>query len=125
MLDRSVDKLMEEFGYDYPFEKIKRVLSGVDYVAGNLEGPILYNKSPYVRKLRSNFSFSKETAESLSSAHFNTLSLANNHSDNSGVRGLTETRQILKENSIIPVGDPFYCNDKIHVQRQRPCNTIL
>ena len=111
MLDRNVDKLIEEFGYDYPFEGISRILSGMDYVAGNLEGPILYNKRPYVTNSL-NFSFNQETAKSLSSAHFNILSLANNHSDNSGAKGLSETRQILKQNSIIPVGDPSYCNDE-------------
>lgn len=110
MLDRNVNNFMEEFGYDYPFEGISRTLSGVDYVAGNLEGPILYNKRPYITNSL-NFSFNQKTAVSLSSAHFNILSLANNHSDNSGVEGLNETRQILKENSITPLGDPADYSD--------------
>lgn len=110
MLDRNVNNLMKEFGYDYPFEGISTALSGVDCVEGNLEGPILYNKRSYITNSL-NFSFDLETASSLSNAHFNILSLANNHSDNSGAKGLTETRQILKENLIIPLGDPADYSD--------------
>ncbi|MEF3244839.1 MAG: AmmeMemoRadiSam system protein B [Caldisericaceae bacterium] len=111
MLDRSVNKLMQAFGFDYPFEKITKTLSSIDYVVGNLEGPILYNKKPYIRNSL-NFSFDKKTAVVLSSTHFNILSLANNHTDNSGAKGLTETREILKAHSITPIGDPLYFNDK-------------
>jgi len=110
MLDRNVNKLMEEFSYDYPFEEISRALSGVDYITGNLEGPILYNKRPYIANSL-NFSFGLETASSLANVHFNILSLANNHSDNSGAKGLTETRQILERNSIKPLGDPADYSD--------------
>lgn len=111
MLDRAVNNLMQEFGFDYPFEKIKKTLSSIDYVVGNLEGPILYNKKPYIKNSL-NFSFDKKTALALASTHFNILSLANNHTDNSGAKGLTETREILKTHSITPIGDPLYSNDK-------------
>ncbi len=111
MLDRGVNKLMQEFGFDYPFEKIKKTLSSIGYVVGNLEGPILYNKKPYIKNSL-NFSFDKKTAIALTSTHFNILSLANNHTDNSGAKGLNETREILKTHSITPIGDPLYFNDK-------------
>lgn len=111
MLDRNVNILMEKFGYNYPFEKIKRVLQGVDFVLGNLEGPIVYNKTPYQYNSLS-FSFNKEVANTLSKTHFNILSLANNHTDNKGIKGLSETREILSKNQIKAIGGPVDFSDK-------------
>ncbi len=105
MLDRNVNKLMEQFGYDYPFEKIRRVMTGIDFVVGNLEGPIVCDKEPYQYNTLS-FSFDKRVAPSLKKVGFTILSLANNHTDNKGQTGLKETRQILSSYDIQPVGDP-------------------
>ncbi len=111
MLDRNVEKLMKNYGYNYPFEKIKGTLRGVDFVVGNLEGPIVYDKIQYQYNSL-NFSFDKKTANALSNAHFNILSLANNHTDNKGTKGLAETREILSKNQIKAIGGPVDFSDK-------------
>jgi poly-gamma-glutamate synthesis protein (capsule biosynthesis protein) len=111
MFDRNVEKLMEKFGYDYPFEKIKGALRGVDFVVGNLEGPIVYNKTQYQYNSL-NFSFDKKASTALSKAHFNVLSIANNHTDNKGAEGLAETRDILSKNQIEAIGGPVDFSEK-------------
>ena len=120
MLDRNVEKLTKNYGYNYPFEKIKEVLRGVDFVVGNLEGPVVYNKTPYQYNSL-NFSFDKKAANALSYAHFNILSLANNHTDNKGTKGLAETREILSENQIKAIGGPVDFSDRFIYE----CDNII
>jgi AmmeMemoRadiSam system protein B len=106
MLGRTVGNLIERNRPLYPFEKIRRALRGIDFVVGNLEGPI--SKTPVqFPKGSLKFCFKEEVVKGLSEAHFNLLSLANNHTFNMGEKGLDETRDILKSNEINFVGDPI------------------
>ncbi len=106
MLGRGVEKLIESYNPSYPFRNIWRVLRGVDYVIGNLEGAIsnkvFISSEKYLR-----FCFKNEVVRGLRNSYINVLSLANNHSGDGGLEGLKETREILKKYGIIPLGDPI------------------
>jgi len=106
MLDRGVEKLMDEYNLNYPFEKIKNALKGADFVVGNLEGPISSNSAEFDAKSLK-FCFRKEAASVLKDMHFNLLSLANNHTYDLGYSGLAETHNISKSVGLLTVGDPL------------------
>jgi poly-gamma-glutamate synthesis protein (capsule biosynthesis protein) len=104
MLDRGVEKLIDKYNLNYPFEKIKNALKGTDFVVGNLEGPISANPVEFDAKSLK-FCFRKEVASVIKDMHFNVLSLANNHAYDLGYSGLAETRSILRSAGIATVGD--------------------
>jgi len=111
MLGRGVGNLIQRNSPIYPFEKIKIALRGIDYVIGNLEGPISKTAVKYPEGVLK-FSFDEDVINGLLAAHFNILSLANNHTFDSGEKGLNETRKILKESGINSVGDPVKAEPK-------------
>jgi poly-gamma-glutamate synthesis protein (capsule biosynthesis protein) len=90
----------------FPFEKIRSFLSTFDIVIGNLEGPVIEN-CPVVR---TGFKFcgQPENVQGLTFAGFDALSLANNHINNYGLDGISQTTQALNDNNL----DYFY-QDKI------------
>jgi len=113
MFDRGVEKIMKESGFSYPVDMIGSFSSKFNYLVGNLEGPI--NEEPEDFSDESmKFSFDKRVLESLNKANFKILSLANNHTLNTGDAGLEETKKILKESDIDYFGDPIECDD-MHV----------
>ncbi|MGC8574950.1 AmmeMemoRadiSam system protein B [Caldisericum sp.] len=106
MLDRGVYKKILLNSYFYPFYNIEQAFRGLDYVVGNLEGPITYKKVNFPRdSLR--FCFDKDSTKTLQYGHFNIVSLANNHTDNMGVTGIKETKEILKNGNIEFFGEPW------------------
>lgn len=109
MLDRDVERLMKKYNFHYPFEKVEHFLKGVDIVFGNLEGPIVQNPPDFGYSLR--FAFLSQTGNSLSFAHFNLLSLANNHTLDMGKKGFEETKKILDKNKINYLGFPLKCDE--------------
>jgi len=111
MLDRGVESLIVKNSVIYPFQKIGQFLRGVDIVIGNLEGPIVKEPQNFPADSLT-FNFLPRSADGLSWANFNLLSLANNHTINGGETGLEETRYFLKEKSIDFVGDPLKCTEK-------------
>ena len=109
MLDRGIESLMEKNSIYYPFEKIHQFLRGVDFVIGNLEGPIVKNPPDFgFHSLK--FAFSQEVAKVLSFSNFNLLSLANNHTLDTGEVGFKETKEFLKQSYINFVGHPIRCD---------------
>ena len=111
MLDREVENLIKENSALYPFQKISQLTKGVDFVFGNLEGPIVKNPPNFsIDSLT--FAFSKDTLKGLLFGNFNLLSLANNHTLNMGENGLEETREFLEEAKINFVGDPLKCSEE-------------
>lgn len=109
MLDRGVERLMLEKSFTYPIELIKDFLKKFDDVVGNLEGPI--NEEPEDFPDSSlKFSFDKRVLETLKEGNFSVLSLANNHTLNTGSAGVEETRSILSEAGINVTGDPSTCD---------------
>jgi len=109
MFDRGVERLMMRNSFTYPVDLIKGLLNEFNDVVGNLEGPI--NEEPEDFSDNSlKFSFDKRILDSLYEANFSVLSLANNHTLNTGEKGLAETRKILNEADINFTGDPRICD---------------
>lgn len=111
MFDRSVEKLIDENGINYPFEKISDFLKQANLTIGNLEGPIVKKPIQFPRSSLK-FAFPEKTVNGLNFAGFDLLGLANNHTQNMGQDGLKETREILKSANIDSFGDPLVCNDE-------------
>ncbi len=109
MLDRGIENLMEKNSIYYPFEKIHQFLRGIDLVIGNLEGPIVKNP-PDFDKTSLKFAFSSEVTKVLSFSNFNLVSLANNHTFDTGETGFKETKEFLKQSHINFVGHPIRCD---------------
>ena len=111
MLDRKVEAQMEKNGFNYPFEKIAAFLKENDYVFGNLEGPISENPTKFSLNAMT-FAFSDKIIEPFLAANFRILSLANNHTLNTGKEDFNETQELLKKAGIDYVGDPMICSEK-------------
>ena len=109
MLDRGIENLMKKNSIYYPFEKIHQFLRGIDFVVGNLEGPIVKNP-PNFGKKSLKFAFFPEITKILSFSNFNLLSLANNHTFDTGEVGFKETKEFLKQSHINFVGHPIRCD---------------
>lgn len=95
-------QIIQRNNANFPFEKIKEVINSADISIGNLEGPVVEN-CPVVR---TGFKFCgrPENIQGLSYAGFDGMSLANNHINNYGLEGITQTTKTLQENNI----DYFY-----------------
>lgn len=117
MLDRGVEVLIRKNSVFYPFEKIKNFLRGIDIVVGNLEGPILKNP-PHFPQDSLKFAFSSETLRALSFFNFNLLSLANNHTFDTGKKGLEETKELLSKEKINFVGHPINCKEDFLFEKE-------
>ncbi len=106
MLDRGIKELIMKNGLYYPFQKINRLLKGVDLVVGNLEGPVVEipPESP-INSLK--FSFSPQILLGAVWGNFNLFSLANNHILDRGKKGLEETQKWLERYDLKFVGNPL------------------
>lgn len=110
MLDRGVRLVGEKYGYNTLFASITPLFKQADIVVVNLEGPITSNKSKTVlangktgKELT--FTFNPKVTKTLSDAGITAVSLANNHSNDFGSAGLSETRNLLKKAGIGYFGD--------------------
>lgn len=100
LLDRGVLTYVNNYGYDYPFLKIKDAFKDGDIVCGNLEGPLTEGGIPSLKDPRYIFKFPPSIARNLKDAGFNMLNLANNHTMDHGAKGLTDTMNTLDEYGI-------------------------
>lgn len=102
MLGRNVGNLMRANGNEFPFARIKDLLASVDFVFGNLEGPITMLDNEPENSLR--FRFDPSVAETLYSHNIRLVSLANNHWGDQGLGGHNDTKQFLDEARVAYVG---------------------
>lgn len=105
MLDRNVRTTIQARGFESLVAPIKSELQG-DLVIANLEGPFTNSTKHAVSGGSLSFTFEPYLAKKLRAAGFTTVSLANNHTLNQGVAGLTMTRTTLKKAGIQYFGDP-------------------
>ncbi|HWQ31129.1 MAG TPA: CapA family protein, partial [Negativicutes bacterium] len=105
LLDRGVDKYLDEYGYDYPYKDIREEIRKADIAFGNLECP-LTGKGEAVLKKRQDLIFRGNVQNSLAlySAGFDLLNLANNHSMDQGREGLLDTVKVLEAEGIRTLG---------------------
>lgn len=112
MLDRGVRLIGERYGYDSLFEAAAPTFKAVDIFVANLEGPITGEPSKTLFEDGTTgdsftFTFAPETASTLARAGITAVSLANNHSDNFGMKGIEETRKYLDEAGVKWFGTPW------------------
>ncbi len=110
--DRGIRAVGQRNGYDSLFDSsITSLFKKADIVAVNLEGPITSNPSKTLvnGKTTDSFTFTSATegALALAQAGVTIVSLANNHTDNFGFSGFTETQKWLSEAGIQWFGNPW------------------
>jgi Bacterial capsule synthesis protein PGA_cap len=106
LLARHVETLMERNGFDYPFLGIDlSQLSSSTYVVGNFEAsiPLQHKKTPINNV---NFSVADKFIATLIKGGFTHVSLANNHSFDSGQAGFANTAKVLADYRMSVFGSP-------------------
>lgn len=94
--------LKKQNDINYPFLKIRDYLKSADLVFGNLETPI--TPGPEIPDFEMIFRSNPGTEQALKQAGFSILSLANNHTQNFGEKGLKDTLSYLGNAGIKYVG---------------------
>ena len=93
MFARDIVTLMQQHGPAYPFERVVPLLSGNDLLIGNLEGTFTDRGEPLDKFYT--FRAPPTLAETLRSAGFDAVTLANNHALDFGPVGLRDTLDAL------------------------------
>lgn len=90
-----------KYDFSESFEDIKVLIESSDIAIGNFETTIHPMKKPsgYPR-----FNAPIETLDALSNAGFDVLITANNHSADTGEKGIINTAEMIKKYGMIPVG---------------------
>lgn len=96
------NRIIQKKDPNYPFLKIGPYLKNADLTVTNLEGPLIKN-CPIILE---GFIFCGDlkNVEGLKFAGVDAVNLANNHSTNYGLQGLSETAEVLLNNKIKPFG---------------------
>jgi poly-gamma-glutamate capsule biosynthesis protein CapA/YwtB (metallophosphatase superfamily) len=96
LLARTPGKRVAEYGFRYPFEGVKRLVSEADIAFANLEAPASYIGVPYPGK-PPNVTFRADPATlfGVAWAGFDVLSLANNHMNDFGPLAVAETLDFI------------------------------
>ena len=102
MLDRSLGFALGNGHLEYPFSAVSSVLQEADLTVGNLESSLGDIGEPSPKRYQ--FRAPPEAAESLASAGFDILSLANNHAMDFGPEVLLQGIELLQAQGIKPVG---------------------
>ncbi|MCT4594428.1 MAG: CapA family protein [Anaeromicrobium sp.] len=100
LLDRGVRKIIEEEGYEYPYEKVRNSLNNRDIVVANLECPIYDGNNPVYKRPDIIFKGGTENVNYIKSAGINLLNLANNHTMDHRSEGLLSTIEALNKNHL-------------------------
>ena len=104
MLSRGVQRYLEEFGYDYPYEDVRDLFLQDDLTVGNLECPITDYENAANKAKRFLFKADAENASALKRVGFDCLNLANNHTRDYTSPGLLDTMTHLEANGLDYVG---------------------
>ncbi len=93
LLDGKVAANMDKYGVNYPFEKVRGLLSGSDISFANLETPI----STRGQKATKTYTFrsAPKTLQAIVNSGIDGVSVANNHTLDYGVNALTDTLDYL------------------------------
>ena len=103
LLGRNIAKYISKYGNNYPFEKVKKVLSGSDLTLCNLECVLSDRGTPQNRKVL--LKATPNTAGILKTAGIDVASLANNHSSDFGLDAFIDTIKAVESVGILPIGD--------------------
>ncbi|MGE5678607.1 MAG: CapA family protein [Pseudomonadota bacterium] len=105
LLDRGVEKYLDECGYDYSYKDIGEELRKADLAFANLECPLTGKGEPVLKKRKDLiFNGNIQNSKALYDAGFDLLNLANNHSMDQGREGLLDTVKMLEASGIRTLG---------------------
>lgn len=104
MLGGTSQPVLQDLGYDYPFEQVKHLFTDSDIVIGNLEGPLTNRDTPFSDKEYLFKTPPELVAPALKKAGFTIMNLANNHIMDFGTGGMTDTLHALHQVGIETVG---------------------
>src|SRR6185436_16162188 len=103
MLSRNVDRKMSTAqDFTLPFISTQNQTQTADISFANLESPFLNHGAHFVDGSLI-FNADPQAVSGLSSAGFDILSTANNHTLDQGAEGLNFTYNLLKQNNILPI----------------------
>ncbi|MGE0135196.1 MAG: CapA family protein [Dehalococcoidia bacterium] len=102
MLARDITTLMQQHGAGYPFERVRPLIEGVDYLIGNMEGTFTTRGSPLAKTYT--FRTPPELAAGLADAGFGLVTLGNNHAADFGAVSLDDTLSTLDRVGVASVG---------------------
>ncbi|MBV9705899.1 MAG: CapA family protein [Chloroflexi bacterium] len=105
ILGRGVNNKMVEYNdYLYPFRKVRNEFMSADWRVANLECTITDLVPPPTDPYTFTFITAKRAVDGLAYANIQTVSLANNHSDNGGVESFVDMIHTLHEHNITTCG---------------------
>ncbi len=104
LLDRGVRIEIENNGVNYPFEKIRNIISRNDLSFFNLECPLADSSDGFPVNKRFSFRAEPSYINGLKYAGFNIASVANNHTIDYGKTGFMKTIELLNQSSLYSVG---------------------
>jgi poly-gamma-glutamate capsule biosynthesis protein CapA/YwtB (metallophosphatase superfamily) len=96
MLSRGVANYIDEYGSDYPFDRIRDEIEKYDIAFANLESVISSNGSRFRPYKGIYFRADPSAIEGLAHSGFNVFSLGNNHALDWGADALNDTMSLLK-----------------------------
>ncbi|HET9485849.1 MAG TPA: CapA family protein [Chryseosolibacter sp.] len=102
MIGRTIDKVIDQKGHNYPWGNLLPVMNGTDLNVINLETTLTNSN----RKADKTFNFkaSPDKVQSLLNANISVANLANNHILDFANEGMFETIQTLDKAAILHVG---------------------
>lgn len=101
-LDRSLGYMIESGEVDFPFVHVGNTLRNGDITLGNFESSLGDTGEAVIKSY--NFQSPPQSAQSLSHAGFDIVSLANNHALDFGPQALIQAIDLLAANGIAAVG---------------------
>ena len=102
-LGGRVASYINRYGYGYPYQNVKDLLSSTDLTFGNLECALSVSGRPAAKK-KYTFRGSPGNAPFLKKAGFDVMSIANNHSKDFGNQAFLDTVNCLVNAQVVPVG---------------------
>ena len=104
LLSRNVKKVLNEYGKQYPYEKIKGEVLKDDITIANLECALTDNSNHALKKNRIVLGADRDNATYLKRGGIDVVSLANNHTMDYLPEGLQDTVQSLNDAKVGYVG---------------------
>ncbi|WP_040951660.1 CapA family protein [Gorillibacterium massiliense] len=102
LLAGSVQKLLDQKGYDYPYQDVKSYIQQADFAIADLESPVTLRGDAQTKEYV--YRANPAALPSFKKAGFDLVTLANNHTIDYGEQGLLDTFDHLKANGIPYVG---------------------
>jgi poly-gamma-glutamate synthesis protein (capsule biosynthesis protein) len=102
LLDRGTRASIRQHGVDFPFEAVAGLIRGFDLAYANLESPV----SSRGRSTGKLYCFRGDTNffTGVQNAGFDIISIANNHTIDWGQTAFFDTKDIIEDRGLIPVG---------------------